>query len=457
MSKQIKEEISISHYRRQIDTLLNTILVSPGNIIGNNWKIDSIEDLLNGVEDKFPELLQELVFKVKDSIQQEAARVWYENDAWGLLAMATGTGKSKIPINILSKVFNHQENTIPGTGLALRILLIVPTEKLRDENWMEEFKKWNALGIYENCVQRTCYASLDNIIGQTFDLVIGDEWHNFTEAKMPFFKNNTIKRLICLTATPPNPEKDIVKIGLNKSLRIKTVYEVPVDTAVRLKLVSPYDVIVVECRLDDITKNVIGGTKAAPFMTTEKKQYDYKTQLVNTAMFSRVPSMKKVLNFRTLDRMRFMKNLESLANNAIFILDKFIRPDERVLIFCGGIPQAERVCKETFHSKTTDKYFDLFKAKKISRLACVSALNEGHNIPDVETIIMICPESGDKTATQQIGRGIRFAIGHRCKIIVMIVTDTVSEKWFEKAFANLDKSKFRYIRFTNLLNGVEII
>lgn len=408
-----------------------------------------IEVTLNFIEENFPEILQESVNKVKNAIQKEAARVWYENDSWGLLAMATGTGKSKIPIDILKPVAEKERE--------LNVLLVVPTETLRDVNWLEEFKKWKAEYIYNSFVTGVCYASLDNIKDQEFDLVIGDEWHNMTTAKYEFFLNNKVKRLICLTATPPDKD-DIAKIQINKALNLKTIYEVPLDIAVRLKLTSPYEAIVIECRLDDIIKDVPAGTKKNPFLTTEKKAYDYKTQLVNTAMYSSNPGLKKTLKFRILDRMRFLKNLDSLTKNAIFILETFIKPGERTLIFCGGIIQADKVSKYSFHSKkTNDKDFQDFKSKKISQLACVSALNEGQNIDDIETLILICPESSDKTITQQIGRGIRFAIGHTCKVIILIVTDTVSEKWFNSAITGLDPSKFRHVRFTNLLNGVEVI
>lgn len=420
------------------------------NIIVNG-DIDHIEDTLNCIEEFYPEILQTSVFKVKDAIQQEASVTWFrDNDGWGLLAMATGTGKSRIPINFLKEF----EESIRISGRRLNILLIVPTEKLRDENWKEEFEKWGALDIYNEWVERTCYASLDNIEEQTYDFVIGDEWHNFTIAKAEFFLKNRIRSFMGLTATPPT---DPIKIQLNKSLKINTIYEVPLDIAVRLKLVAPYDVTVIECRLDDITKNVIGGTKDKPFMTTEKQAYDYKTKLINQSMYIKTVAGQKISKFRRLDRMRFLKNLDSLSKNAIFILNNFVKPDERTLIFCGGIPQAEKVCEFTFHSKTNDKDFERFKNKQISRLSCVAALNEGQNIDDIETILCICPESGDKTITQQIGRGIRFAVGHRCRVIMMIVTDTVSEQWFNKATINLDPSKFRRVRFANLFNQVEII
>lgn len=427
-------------------------LLAPGNIGNNPWAIDSIESLLNEIEAEYPEILQESVNKVKDAIQQEAADRWESSGNWGLLAMATGTGKSKIPINILKRVCDHQNEL--GKPYNPRVLLIVPTEKLRDENWLEEFKKWNCEYIYNSYVVRTCYASLHNFMNTEWDLVIGDEFHNITEDKAEFFERNRVRRLICLTATPPT---DKVKLQILKSLKIDTIYNLPLDIAVRLKLVSPYNVTVIENRLDDIVKNVVGGTKASPFMTTEKKAYDYKTQLVTTAMYSNMPKKAQILKFRILDRMRFIKNLESRTKNAKFILEKFIRPDEKTLIFCGSIVQAEEICQHTFHSKTNDRDFEDFKSGKISRMSCVSAVNEGHNIPNIETIFIICVESGEKTITQQIGRGVRFAIGHNCRVIIMTVTDTVDEQWFKKATINLDKSKIRYVRFANLFNGVETI
>ena len=68
--------------------------------------------------------------KVKDEIQQDAEKKWIKNGHRGLIALCTGAGKSKIFVNIA--VNNPKE----------KWLLVVPTEKLRDENWADEFIKW---------------------------------------------------------------------------------------------------------------------------------------------------------------------------------------------------------------------------------------------------------------------------------------------------------------------------
>lgn len=438
----IKEKMLKLNYEIHLDVLL----LDSNTIIGNEWKISEIEKLLDNIEQNNPEILQESVNKVKDAIQQEAEKTWI-GLSWGLLTMATGVGKSKVAINIAAK-------GAKALGIRLKILLVVPTEKLRDENWKNEFTKWGFESIYHKNITRVCYASLGNIADQEYDLVIGDEFHNVTLNNSEFFKQNKIHRFIGLTATPPT---DLIKLQILKALKIPTVYNVPLDIAVRLKLVAPYDITIVECRLDDVTKNILSGTKTAPFMTTEKKAYDYKTTLVNQAMYMPAHTRGKVTKFRILDRMRFIKNLESRTKNAKFILEKFIKPDERVLIFCGGIDQAELICPQSFHSKTNDRWLKEFINKLINRLSCVAALNEGVNISEVNTAFIVAVESGDKTLTQQIGRAIRFTIGHRARIIILVYTDTVDEKWSKSALINLDPSKIRYVRMANLVAGVDTI
>ena len=67
----------------------------------------------------------------KDKLQKEALEAC-ETEGNILLTMATGTGKSRIAIEYAKK-HNLQS-----------IALLVPTENLRDNNWQEEFYKWDA-------------------------------------------------------------------------------------------------------------------------------------------------------------------------------------------------------------------------------------------------------------------------------------------------------------------------
>ena len=72
----------------------------------------------------------------KNEIQDEALQTWVDNKCVGALAMATGSGKSKVALLAIDYIVKTLKVKKP------KICLIVPTESLRDHNWLEEFKKW---------------------------------------------------------------------------------------------------------------------------------------------------------------------------------------------------------------------------------------------------------------------------------------------------------------------------
>lgn len=404
-------------------------------------RVDKIGRMLDWAEENYTDLFPQICIEVKNAVQNDAWMHWKLGGHWGAIIAATGVGKSKIAVTEACNIFDNHD-----TRYTLSICLIVPTEKLRDEGWAEEFKKWDGDVVYDFYVTKVCYASIAKIEGQEFDLVIGDEFQNFTEANSVFLKNNKIKKLMLLSATPPS---DPVKISFLKAAGVKLDYIIPLDIAVKLKLTAQYKITILECRMEDIAKTIQGGTKAKPFMTTEKKQYDYLTTLVNKS-FSLGPRVSKM---RILNRVRYLKNLDSISQKVKFILQNFISSSERVLIFCGGIPQANEICENRFHSKTTDTAYQKFRRKEINVMSCVAALNEGENIDDISTIFITCPESGDLTVTQQIGRGVRFKPGYVCHVIIMCIIDTVAMKWLTTALAGFDQSKIRRIRYENIISG----
>lgn len=139
----------------------------------------SIKEYIDGISEMIQELSDEqrLLYsnKIKSVVQKEAENSWIHSNRWGCIYMATGTGKSRIAISICNKLVQWVNGHIQN-GLAKlpKILLVVPTEKLRDENWHDEFKKWHSEGVY-NIIERCCYASLNKYEGQDFDLVILDK------------------------------------------------------------------------------------------------------------------------------------------------------------------------------------------------------------------------------------------------------------------------------------------
>ena len=411
---------------------LDALLKKHKSILSCIDEVENLKGTLSGED------LTKFVNTVRGIVQEEAKQAVIKNNG-GMIAMATGSGKSRVAVELAKYYINSVDKSLS---------LIVPTEKLRDENWKEEYSKWNADYLWTPTI-RLCYASASKIQNKDFELAILDEGHNITELSSEFFSNNKVERTVLLTATPPS---DPVKKEILKSLGIKLVYEVTLDQAVRLGFVAPYKITVVSVALDNTTKNIPGGTKLKPFMTTESAAYAYHCKAIQQAMFDKTPSGRKRHQFAILRRMQFIYKIPSKTEVIKFLLEKVIPQDDRSLIFCGSIEQAEAVCPNRYHSKSGDKAYNAFKSEEINRLSCVKAINEGHNFPGVDSGIIGQLNSKEKDLVQRIGRLIRYRPGHEAHLYIVVSESTQDEKWLENAVENLDQSKIEYVRFINFKN-----
>ncbi len=400
--------------------------------------IDKIEVLRAKITE--PLAIEAFVNKVREKVQGEAVQAVINNNG-GMVAMATGSGKSRVAVELARCYVKSHTNSYGA--------LLVPTEKLRDENWKEEFEKWESKDVWKR-IERLCYASASKIKGYDFPLAILDEGHNITELSSEFFLNNNVERTVLLTATPPT---DMVKRQILSDLDIKLVYELTLDQAVRLGFVAPYKITVITVPLDNVTKNIKGGNKANPFMTTEAATYAYCNKRVQQCYDGDQTSQGMAkMKFAILGRMQFIYKIPSKTAVIKFLLDKVIPKEDRTIIFCGNIEQAQEVCPTWYHSKSTDVAYKAFKNESINRLSCVKAVNEGHNFPGIDSGIIGQLNSKEKDLVQRIGRLIRFRPGHEAHLYIVVSEGTQDEKWLETATENLDQSKIEYVRFTNFKN-----
>lgn len=347
--------------------------------------------------------------------------------------MCTGAGKSKVAIDYINHLSERKAD--------LSILLVVPTEKLRDENWHSEFKKWGSEELYSR-TDRVCYASLNKIHKKHFDVIILDEVHRLTVNNSEFFNNNTYKSLVGLTATIPKEED---KLEVLRSLDLQVIFNLSLDEGVKLGVVSPFTIKIIEMFLDNKEKYISGGNKDKPFKTTEAKHYEYISRQIQRIQFSG----KEVPKFLYLNRMRFLYNVKSKTELAKKLLNT-IPKSEKTIIFCGSIEQAEQLCSHHFHSKTDDKDLKKFMEDKIKRLSCVKALNEGMNIPNIDTAVIVQVDSNDLNLIQRLGRACRYREGHLAEIYIISILDTQDEKWVEKALKFFNKENIEYINAKNI-------
>lgn len=357
-----------------------------------------------------------------------------DNGGSGLIAICTGGGKSKIAIDYMKELYEENNN--------LKVLLVVPTEKLRDENWKTEFNDWDASNLYHSNLIRSCYVSISKIENEFFDLVILDEAHRITEANKVFFDKNQVNKILALTATPP---KDEEKIKILNELNLPIVYELSLDEGVELGIVAPYKIKVIQSVLDNKLKYIESGSKKNRFYVTEEAQYKYLSRQIQKLMYSG----EDIPKFLFLNRMRFIYNLKSKTELAKKIINSLPK-EEKTLIFCGSIQQANELCEHNFHSKTDGKDLDKFMKDEIKMLSCVNALNEGMNIQNIDNAIVVQLDSVDLNLIQRIGRACRFRENHLANIYILCATGTQDEKWVETALKSFDKNNIEYVYYKNL-------
>lgn len=374
--------------------------------------------------------------EIKGWVQLQAFNAWKVSNCRGTIEAATGTGKTRVGI-----MAAHAELTVNPDAL---VYIAVPTETLRDDDWPDEMK----LCGFEYLVKKTrrvCWSSLSKERPKKdVDLFIGDEIHRITPANSVFFqKDYKVFKILGLTATLPDPsvnEGDADKATIINALA-PSVYQVNLEEAIALKLVSDFEISVLKFDLDDSDFYIKAGTDKKSFMTTEKLHYKYLSKQLGKAMYSKNDAFK----FSCMQkRVEFINNLKSKELFAKEIMGILLKDGDRTLIFCGSIEQSGKLCgQQVYNSQTSNEQLVLFCEEKINYLGVVQALNEGKNVPKIDQGLIVQLNSRELAAIQRIGRHIRYRKGHVARIVVLIAKGTVDEKWCDSAFRNFNKSRIK--------------
>lgn len=418
----------------------------------------------------------------KDALQKKALELHHTFDGYSTACICTGGGKSRIGVLRAMEVVAAKPNA--------KIFLMVPTEKLRDITWKDEFEEWGASDIWNNNVTRACYVSVSNFQACEWDLVICDEFHHITPACMPFFTTSEIKSILGLTATPP---ADSVKKKIIEVLApISFVYSL--EEGVRDGIVAPFNIDVIFTNLNHIDKTVKAGSPKKPFYQSEKQAYDYwngileqrraeiKTYNDNlfklgysetgkveyeqlrrpTPYIDYVSNNNKFIKDQILDFLKKKKTAEIIHFRAIGkrkeilynstnkerIAERYIQqcnPNKRYLFFAGSIPQSERLLPgRTFHSKIGDDAYNAFIAGEANSLITIGKLNEGANIPLLDEAFAVQLQATELVLIQRVGRVIRLRDGHKGRMIILCVKDTQDEVWLQKAMKSFNSNKINY-------------
>lgn len=400
------------------------------------------------------------VNEVKALIQQQAHSAWLAAGRVGTIAAGTGFGKSRVAI---MEVQRMAQGGLLGSEVHQDILLVTPTEKLRDKNWPDEFADWQASELFEYDVKPICFASLKKEVDKKYKLVILDEIHRLTEMSaaafketgedvlMSFMAENLSEAVMGLTATVPDARRDPDKARIIAQVA-PVVFTYTLDQGVEDGMIRDYEIRVIQTVLDDSKKCITAGTKLKPFMTTEAKQYEYMEKNIrrNRALAASATtpakraSFDRLAMFATMARNRFIYNLPSKTELAARCI-KQISAGKRTLVFCGSIDQANKLLGDNvYHSKSGSESYNKFNAKQIDILGVVNAANEGVNFVELDQSLVIQVDSNERNLVQRTGRNLRLGLDGKAIIYILCVQNTADERWLEKSLKGFDPTKISY-------------
>jgi superfamily II DNA or RNA helicase len=391
-------------------------------------------------------------------LQQHALTLWERSGSRGTLCLATGFGKTRCGVLAANKEVIKKN----------KVLIIVPTQNLRDKEWRDEISKWSSKVYLENkSIQIECIQTVYKWSREQFDeynLVVVDEIHTtLTPAYgkiFPKLKN----KVLGLTATPP--ADPIPKVKLDKHAPI--IYEYGLDKAVENNILSSY----VMYNLGvDMPKD---EKKKYTFFTTEfsKAQkalnaYIFKSEnkLLKTAFdaaqvlkdedpkkyFKKekkaIEAAKKFWQFMTMRRWACYNNSNKIPI-VLDILNSF--PERKWIIFTKSIKSCEKIAEAINKDKTTNIHATFYHSKqsdaeraavlkKFSRknaksnvLVSVDALATGYNLPEINSAICVSGVSVERIGTQQLGRILRLVEGKIGLFINLYSKDTQEFQWIRR-------------------------
>lgn len=243
----------------------------------------------------------------------------------------------------------------------------------RPERWRHVFASVQSLTAY----------GVDQIPADAYEIVVIDEFHH-AEAKTyrRIIDHLAPRELLGLTATPERTDGTDVRAFFDG----RTAVELRLWEALGADLLCPFHYFAVSDGTDLRSVNWSRG------------RYD-ETELSNifTANDVRVRAVLKELRDKVADvsTMRALGFCVSVAH-AEFMARKFADAGIPARAVTGGTPAVERAATLAG-----------LRDGSITAVFAVDVLNEGLDVPDVDTILMLRPTESATVFLQQLGRGLR--------------------------------------------------
>jgi superfamily II DNA or RNA helicase len=369
--------------------------------------------------------------------QFEALKAWSQNKCCGILAMATGTGKTRTAIYAIQEFVSKARSgiviiTVPYQALGHQWITELQKAALNPIKVFESSTQWyqmvqniflsNASGTNERskavvlvCVNKTfedtTFQSLLQMLAlrQREKMIIVDEVHHFNSPKSIGNLPTDFKYRLGLSATPYEPDEQRYLDQYFGDI----VFEFRIDQAIEQKILCPYIYrpILIELNGDE-AQQFISLTAAS-----RRQQQDSKSKSTGVVKDEEIDRLLENVTAK------LVKLQEHIQENGI---------QNFALFYCGSgsinAPDGERhrqihlvtrlLASMRWHvgKITADESpalrkitLDAFKSQQLNAIASIRVLDEGIDIPDCRSAYILASQRSTRQAIQRRGRVLRMA------------------------------------------------
>jgi superfamily II DNA or RNA helicase len=360
--------------------------------------------------------------------QEDAYQAWVNKGMRGVIVAPTGTGKTVIASYAI------KTSSLPA-------LVIVPTERIL-KTWVSALGRFGmkATAYYgrEKDLSPLTISIYNSVIRhpeivERFKLVVLDEVHHAGADTFSMVLNLLDgKAVMALTATLKRSDGKHAVI----TAKLPIAYVLDFKLAMENGYVSQVEIIPIP----------------APLTAEERKMYREIEEKLNRvkielddAKARSLPSVAKLDRMLKILLNRRRQLLSKIPSKRAKVLEivKSVE-DDRILVFSESIESVEALKKyliengvsaETYHSQKPEHIRDAIFAgwgKAFRVLLAVRALDEGVDVPEVKTGIIIASGKETRQLVQRLGRLIRPVQGKKARLYVVYAESTYEFEIFLK-------------------------
>lgn len=362
--------------------------------------------------------------------QTRAIKFFFKENS-ALFEVCTGAGKTYCAIEILKEIWKIEPE--------LKVLIVVPKNVIMETGWYSEL--YNAgisltkIGVYYGRIKETAQVTITNMQNierinlKNYEVVIWDEIHNYCTPRMIKFVEQPFKYKIGLSAT--------LERGDNKHFKLYEIFNYNIfqynpKQALEEDILNPFNFINIGVEMD----------------SENYDYYDRLTQEINLLIksgggFNKIMRGTGGIKYKLFSKLNERKQLVNNyprkfdvikiiclkhKNDKILVFNQFNEQTNKCYWYLLDVGINARIVHSGITADKREEALTDFKNDKFNVLLTSKVLDEGYNLPKIDTAIIMAGDSTAKQTIQRMGRVLRKK-EKTSNLYQLYVKDTIEEDY----------------------------